>query len=154
MNMEQPEGVGILPSRPFWLRLLGSVGGLVLAASIIFIGLHIGETVLGEGPIDALGGQLQQLQTTSGTYVGRITGVRRGYVVLAKPAVVTARTPAEDETTEYLVGALTSGPYGISGEIAIREEQIIHAGAVAPGSGLAGAYEAATTGQPEPDPVP
>jgi hypothetical protein len=154
MNMEQPEGVAIIPSRPFWLRLLAVVGGLVLAGSIIFVGLRVGQTVLGEGPIDALGGQLQQLQTTSGTYVGRITEVRRGYVVLAEPAVVTAQAAADGEATEYLVEALASEPYGISGEITIREEQIVLAGAVASDSGLAGAYEAATTGQSEPDTVP
>lgn len=153
--MEEPQNRSTGPATQApWLRVATWVVGLVVVGSVAFLGLRIGQTLLGEGPIEGLGGELHQIQTATGTYVGTITAVQRGYLVLAQPAVVTAQASQEGDGTEFLVESLAGEPYGISGAIAIREDQVIHVGSVAPSSGMAGAYRAATNGQPEPDADP
>ena len=70
------------------------------------------------------------------------------------PVVVAARAAESGEATEFLVEMLAGERYGINGAIVVREEHIVHAGTVASGSGLAGAYRAANDSPPGVDVEP
>lgn len=101
-----------------------------------------------------LEGELQQLQTTLGTYVGRMSEAGRGFLVLSDPVVVTRQNGGDGQADEFFATPLTADPYGIDGPIVISEMQIIHAADVALDSSLADAYQAAMTEPSGPDESP
>jgi len=128
---------------------------LVIVLAIVFIGGRAGRELLGPGPLDHLRGGLQQVQTTGGTYIGRITSRERGALVLADPAIVTAvAEPDGTPTGEFVVQVLASDPYGIDGPAVLLQAQVALVGDVAPTSQLAAAYREATGEVPAPSSAP
>jgi hypothetical protein len=121
--------------RWLWPAIIG-----ILVLGLAVIGLRAGQELLGRSPLEALDGDLQQVQTTAASYLGRLAGEARGFYVLEDPAVVTAVTSEDGEGTEFRVQTLAADPFGVSGPLILRADQIVTAADVHPDSQLAGAY--------------
>jgi len=124
------------------LRRVGYwLASLVVAAALLALGVRIGLALFGPGEAASLGGQLQEVQTTGGTYVGRIASDNGHYVRLSQPAIVRAQPAASAEGgSQFVVQMLATEPFGIAGDLVINRDQIIFMGRVASDSDLASAY--------------
>ena len=100
----------------------------------------MGHSLFSPGGAATLPGDLQEVQTSGGTYVGRITADDGAYVTLADPAIVLVETVPGGSATQAVVRSLHAEPYGLGDEIRISSAQIVFVGSVATDSQLAAAY--------------
>jgi len=135
---------------PTGRRLL--VGTIAVLALIVLalLGLRLGMSLVSPGPAVEFSTltDLQEIQTTSATYLGRVVDDRDGYVRIAGPAIVRAE-PAPSGSTDgeqqVIVQLLQTEPYGVAGDLLLPREQIVFIGNVADGAGLRDAYTQATS---------
>jgi hypothetical protein len=117
------------------------VATLIVAAALLAVGVRIGLVLFAPGEAASLGGQLQEVQTTGGTYVGRIVSDNGHYIRLAQPAIVRVQPAASAEgVSQFVVQMLAAEPFGIGSDLLINRDQILFMGSVASDSDLAGAY--------------
>jgi hypothetical protein len=124
----------------------------VTALGIAVIGVRTGQEILGGGPLESLDAELQQVQTSSGTYLGRLAKEAQGFYVLEDPATVTAVAAGDGQATEYRVQMLAADPFGVAGPVLVRADQILVASDVHPDSQLARAYREAAGPTPDASP--
>ncbi len=122
-----------------WLSLGGRViGGIVVAAVIVLAGMQIGALVAQPRGAAGLAGELHQIHTASGLYVGTVTREDGDYIRLAAASII---TPVEGDEGQYRVQPLAAEPYSASGEVLIAREQVVLVASVASDSELAAAYD-------------
>jgi hypothetical protein len=119
---------------------------VVLAAvvvGVVALGGLAGASLLRSGAAGRLGGQLQEVQTSGGNYVGHIVQDDGTWLTLADPAVVTVQAAADGSGNQVVVRALSAEPFGLGTQILISRTQIEFVGSVRSDSQLAGAYRQA-----------
>jgi hypothetical protein len=117
------------------------------------VGIRLGMSLVSPGPAAEFSTftDLQEVQTSSATYLGRIVEDRDGYVRIAEPAIVRAEpvpSGSTDGEQQVIVQLLQTEPYGVAGDLLIPREQIVFIGNVADDAGLRDAYTQATSSAP------
>ena len=115
----------------------------VAAVGLLAASGFVGALLLGPGTAARLGGQLQEVQTPSGNYVGRIVKDDGSWITLADPAVVSVQAAPDNTGNQVVVRSLTAEPFGLGGQILISHGQIGFVASVESDSQLAAAYRQA-----------
>jgi hypothetical protein len=140
---------------------LPSVSGVVrtilviaVALALLAVGVRLGLAVLSPGPAADFGrgAPLQQVVTTTSTFVGQVVSDDGTYLRLHGPAIV--RDASSAGSSQLIVQLLVADPFDLNGDILIPRSQVILIGNVASSSGLETAYRQATGELPAPTPGP
>lgn len=138
------------------------LGWLVLGVVVIVAGVIGGQTLTRRDSAVALAAStpLQQIQTSSGVYLGKIVSADDNYLRIFGPAVLRENQPsASGQPPQLLVIRLTSEPFDLDGDVLIPRENVILIGNVARNSPLETAYRQAigdlpAGGEATPSPQP
>lgn len=126
-----------------WRLPLIVIPTLIAAALLVVVGVRIGMAVFGPAATTSLPGELQQVETTGGTYLGRVTSDDGTYLRLAGPAIVLVESGGDGTNDQIVVRSLSAEPYGLGSVILLNRDQIIFVAGVASDSQLAAAYASA-----------
>jgi hypothetical protein len=135
-----------VPSGP---RLLAGILAVLAIVVLTLVGLRLGASLLSPGAAAEFSTltDLQQVQTPSATYLGRVVSDRDGYVRLTGPAIIRtqpAPSGSPDGEQQVVVQLLQSEPYGVAGDLLIPREQVLAIANVADDAGLRDAYAQAS----------
>ncbi len=140
------------------------LGVLAVVAAIVLVGLgiRVGVAFVVGGPSAQLarGFALQEVHLVNGTvYVGHLVSDDGGFLRLADPAVVRQQTATQtgDQAAapQFVVQALFTDPFDLSGDITVPQAQVVLVGNVSADSSLGRAYsQAFQGGTPQPTPSP
>ena len=142
-------------------QVLLALGGVILAAALVVVGVRLGSSILSPSPVMDLAaeGELHQVQVLGGTvYLGTIVADDGGTLRLARPAQVRQEqapsASAGSQGPRIVVQSLATDPFGLSADILIPLDNVTLLGAVQPASSLAVAYREAMGVTPAPSPSP
>lgn len=121
-------------------RLLKAAASAAGAAILLLAGAWIGTKLVSPGPVVGMPGELQQIETTGGTYLGRVQAEEDGYLRLLNPAILTVEAVGEGADSQAVVRSLRTEPYGLGSEILVSRAQVVFVASVADDSQLARAY--------------
>jgi len=130
--------------------LIRTILALAVGTALVLAGARLGLALLSPGPAAefALDGRLQQVVTTTNTFVGQVVSDDGTYLRLRGPAIV--RDASGDGSSQLIVQLLRVDPYDLDGEILVMRSEVILVGNVLAGSGLETAYRQATGDLPAP----
>jgi hypothetical protein len=138
-------------------RLIAGIVALAVVILVVLAGIRIGSALFQPDPAVSLAAAapLQQIQTSSGVYLGKVVGADGTYVRLARPAALQQSQSGETGSQPQLVVVrLSAQPFDIDGDILIERDQIVVIGNVVADSGLEIAYRQAFGDLPPSSPAP
>jgi len=130
--------------------LVRTILTIAVALALVAIGVRLGFGLLSPGPAAefAQDGRLQQVVTTTNTFVGQVVSDDGTYLRLRGPAIV--RDASSDADSQLIVQLLVADPFDLDGEILVVRSEVVLIGNVLAGSGLETAYRQATGELPQP----
>ncbi len=142
---------------PSGRQVLLAVVGVLVAFSVLILGVRLGASLLSPSPVMGLAaeGGLHQIHVLGGAvYLGTIVGEDADTLRLARPAIVRQEqapvASAGESGPRTIVQGLGTDPYGIATDILIPLRQVTLIGVVLPASSLAVAYGEAMGQAPTP----
>jgi hypothetical protein len=132
-------------SLPPAARIAQVLAAAVIVVAVLLLGIRAWFALTAPSAAAQLAqaAPLQQVQTTSNLYLGKVIGDDAGYLRVAGPAVVREGPAASGQASQVLVILLSAQPFDVQGDLLIARDSVVAVGNVARDSGLERAYRQA-----------